>query len=191
MSVGPDQMLFEADAFPAPGHAASALDAAPRSRSYRPGPPDEIFFPAAPMLDMAFQLLAFFILTFKAPTAETHIELHLPATPAALPSSARGQARATSSRTVDADLENDLMIRAEADDLGDLKTIRLGDAVVPDLATLSDRLHRYIGLMGQRPLRVRLIADDRLMYEPAARIIAVCSAAGVATIRLAQPGASP
>ena len=37
------------------------------------------------MLDMAFQLLAFFILTFKAPSAETHIDLHLPATPAALP----------------------------------------------------------------------------------------------------------
>jgi hypothetical protein len=29
------------------------------------------------------------------------------------------------------------------------------------------------------------------MYEPAARIIAVCSAAGVSTVRLAQPGASP
>jgi biopolymer transport protein ExbD len=191
VSIGPDQMLFEADAFPEPAQTTTAAAAAPRSRSYRPGPPDEIFFPVAPMLDMAFQLLAFFILTFKAPTAETHIDLHLPATPAALPSSARGQARATSSRTIDADLENDLLIRAEADDLGDLKTIRLGDAVIPDLATLSDRLQRYIGLMGQRPLRVRLIADDRLMYEPAARIIAVCSAAGVVTIRLAQPGTSP
>ena len=193
MSVGPDQMLFEAESFPSPGAdgGATAVDAAPRSRSYRPGPPDEIFFPAAPLLDMAFQLLAFFILTFKAPTAETHIELHLPATPAALPSSARGQSRATSARVVDVDLENDLMIRAEADDLGDLKTLRLGDAVVSDLATLSDRLRRYISLMGSRPLRVRLIADDRLMYEPAARIIAVCSSAGVASIRLGRPGASP
>jgi biopolymer transport protein ExbD len=184
-------MLFEADSFPSPAPDASAVDAAPRSRSYRPGPPDEIFFPAAPLLDMAFQLLAFFILTFKAPTAETHIELHLPATPAALPSSARGRAHSTSARIVDADLENDLLIRAEADDLGDLKTLRLGDAVVPDLATLSDRLHRYIALMGSRPLRVRLIADDRLMYEPAARIVAVCSSAGVAAIRLGHPGAMP
>jgi biopolymer transport protein ExbD len=190
VSVGPDEMRFEAD-LPTPAATAKATGASPRSRAYRPGPPDEVFFPVTPMLDMAFQLLAFFILTFKAPTAETHIDLHLPSTPAALPSSARGQARSTSSRTVDADLENDLLIRAEADDLGDLKTIRLGEAVVPDLTTLSDRLQRYIGLMGQRPLRVRLIADDRLLYEPAARIIAVCSAAGVATIRLAQPGASP
>ena len=65
------------------GAAAAAV--APRSRRFRPGPPDEVFFPVTPMLDMAFQLLAFFILTFKAPSAETHIDLHLPATPAALP----------------------------------------------------------------------------------------------------------
>ena len=65
------------------GSAGSA--AAPRSRSYRPGPPDEVFFPVTPMLDMAFQLLAFFVLTFKAPTAETHIDLHLPATPRPCP----------------------------------------------------------------------------------------------------------
>ena len=52
--------------------------AAPRSRRYRPGPPEEVSFPVAPMLDMAFQLLAFFILTFKAPSAETHLDLDLP-----------------------------------------------------------------------------------------------------------------
>jgi biopolymer transport protein ExbD len=143
------------------------------------------------MLDMAFQLLAFFILTFKAPSAETHIDLHLPATPAALPAAPRGQARPNASRAVDADLENDLLIRAEADDLGDLKALRLGEAPVPDLPSLGKRLRRYAGFLGSRPLRVRLLADDRLRYEPAARIIATCSAAGVASVRLAQPSAIP
>ena len=143
------------------------------------------------MLDMAFQLLAFFILTFKAPSAETHLDLDLPATPAALPAAPRGQARPRASRAVDADLENDLLVRAEADDLGDLKALRLGEAAVPDLAALGDRLRRYTGLLGNRPLRVRLVADDRLRYEPAARIIATCSAAGVASVRLAQPGVTP
>ncbi|AMV40351.1 ExbD/TolR family protein [Planctomyces sp. SH-PL62] len=160
------------------------------TRRYRPGPPDDVYFPVAPMLDMAFQLLAFFILTFRAPTAETHIELYLPTTPAALPTAARGLARPTS-RTVDVDLENDVLIRAEADDLGDLKALRLGEAPVPDLAQLGQRLRRYVELLGNRPLRVRLIADDRLLYEPAARIIAVCSASGVAAVRLAPPGTSP
>jgi biopolymer transport protein ExbD len=168
-----------------------AAAVAPRSRRYRPGPPDEVFFPVTPMLDMAFQLLAFFVLTFKAPTAETHIDLHLPATPAALPSAPLGRARPSPSRVLDADLENDLLIRAEADDLGDLKALRLGEAIVPDLTALGSRLRRYAQLLGNRPLRVRLVADDRLRYEPAARIIATCSAASVSSVRLAQPGAIP
>jgi biopolymer transport protein ExbD len=164
---------------------------APARRQYRPKPPDDVFFPVVPMLDMAFQLLAFFILTFKAPSAETHIDLHLPTTPAALPAAPQGQARPRASRAVDADLENDLLVRALADDLGDLKSLRLGEAEVPDLAALGERLRRYTGLLGNRPLRVRLVADDRLRYEPAAQIIATCSAAGVASVRLAQPGLSP
>jgi biopolymer transport protein ExbD len=143
------------------------------------------------MLDMAFQLLAFFILTFKVPSAETHIDLELPATPAALPAAVSGKAVPRPARNVDTDLENDLLVRAEADDLGDLKAVRLGEARIPDLATLGSRLHRYTELLEGQPLRVRLVADDNLRYEPAARIIATCSAAGVAAIRLTQPGTLP
>jgi hypothetical protein len=84
-----------------------------------------------------------------------------------------------------------LLVRAEADDLGDLKALRLGEALLPDLATLGNRLRRYTELLDGRPLRVRLVADDGLRYERAARIIATCSAAGVAAIRLTHPGATP
>ncbi len=54
-------------------------------RGGRPKPPDTVYFPVVPMLDMAFQLLAFFILTFQAPSGESRIDLDLPAAPAALP----------------------------------------------------------------------------------------------------------
>src|SRR5271166_3752034 len=186
--LGMGLCLSEAESSPA---MAVADLASPRSRRYRPGPPEEVSFPVAPMLDMAFQLLAFFILTFKAPSAETHLDLDLPATPVALPSASRGEAHPTPARNVDTDLENDLLVRAEADDLGDLKALRLGEAIVPDLTTLGNRLRRYTQLLGNHPLRVRLVADDRLRYEPAARIIATCSAAGITSVRLAQPGAIP
>ena len=164
---------------------------APRSRRYRPTGPDEVAFPVAPMLDMAFQLLAFFILTFKSPSAETHVDLDLPATPAALPARSEGRAQPRTTRRADTDLENDLLIRAEADDLGDLKSLRLGEASVPDLPTLGRRLRRYTELLEGRSLRVRLVADDRLRYEPAAQLISTCSAAGVSSIRLAPTGATP
>jgi biopolymer transport protein ExbD len=164
---------------------------APRRRRYRPTAPEEVAFPVAPMLDMAFQLLAFFIMTFKDPSTETHVDLDLPATPAALPARSEGRAQPKFSRRVDTDLENDLLIRAEADDLGDLKALRLGEAAVPDIPTLGRRLRRYAQLLEGRTLRVRLVADDRLNYEPAARLIAACSAAGVSAIRLAPTGATP
>jgi biopolymer transport protein ExbD len=143
------------------------------------------------MLDMAFQLLAFFIITFKPPSAETHLDLNLPATPVALPSASRGDAQPTPARNVDTDLENDLLVRALADDLGDLKELKLGEAPVPDLPTLGKRLQLYTQLLEGKPLRVRLVADDKLRYEPAAQIIATCSSAGVAAIRLSPPGATP
>ena len=85
----------------------------------------EVMFPVTPMLDMAFQLLAFFVLTFQAPTGETRLDLYLPAAPAVLPSLPGGQARTTTARN-DSDLENDLLLRVEADDLGDLKSIEAG-----------------------------------------------------------------
>jgi biopolymer transport protein ExbD len=143
------------------------------------------------MLDMAFQLLAFFIITFKPPSAETHIDLDLPATPAALPSASPGATQPRPARNVDTDLENDLLVRAEADDLGDLKAIRLGESRVANVTTLGNQLRRYTQLLEGKPLRVRLVADDNLRYEPAARIIAACSAAGVAAIRLSPPGSTP
>ena len=65
-----------------------SMSPAPNPRpavSHRPKPPAEVLFPVVPMLDMAFQLLAFFVLTFQAPSAETHLDLDLPATPLALP----------------------------------------------------------------------------------------------------------
>jgi biopolymer transport protein ExbD len=161
-----------------------------RRRARRGESPEEVQFPVTPMLDMAFQLLAFFILTFQSPTSETRLDLYLPTMPVALPGSPQGQARATPPRRTDLDLENDLKIRAEADELGDLKSLRLGDTPLPDLDALADRLRRYAAILDGRPLRVRISADDRLRYEEAARIIGTCNAVGVASIRLANPASA-
>lgn len=165
-----------------------------RGRGHK-SPDIEVQFPVTPMLDMAFQLLAFFILTFQAPTAETHLDLYLPAAPVALPGAPGGQSQDAVPRRADLDLENDLVIRAEADDLGDLKSLTFGEARMDDLAMLRTKLGQYTALMRGRPLRVRLLADDRLRYEEAARIVGVCSAAEVASIRLSGPtpavGAKP
>ena len=149
-----------------------------------------IQFPVTPMLDMAFQLLAFFVLTFQSPTTETRLDLYLPTTPIALPGASTGQARTSPPKRFDLDLENDLLIRARADDLGDLKSLKLGDAMLADVAALGSQLTRYASVLDGRPLRVRIVADDRLRYEVAAAIIGTCNAVGVSSIRLADPAAA-
>ena len=165
---------------------------APRSRRYRPAGPEEVAFPVTPMLDMAFQLLAFFILTFKSPSAETHIDLDLPATPAALPAAAEGRAQPRQSPHGSTPTWRTTCWSAPRPTTWATSS-RCGWArpTVPDLPTLGRRLRRYTQLLDGRPLRVRLVADDRLRYEPAAQIIATCSAAGVSAIRLSPPGATP
>ena len=81
-------------------------------RSGGPAEAGDVPFPVTPMLDMAFQLLAFFILTFQPPSRETRIDLYLPAAPAALPRRSGGEAPPTPQE--DLGLETDLVVRAEA-----------------------------------------------------------------------------
>src|SRR3954447_1797422 len=91
-------------------------------RGKRPRPPEEVAFPVTPFLDMAFQLLAFFILTFRPPSNESKLDLHLPSSPVALPDSPRGTVKSPS--LDDPDLETDLLVRAEADAKGSLASLR-------------------------------------------------------------------
>jgi len=147
---------------------------------------EQVEFPVAPMLDMSFQLLAFFILTFQAPTGESRIDLYLPAAPAAIAIAPEGSTAPRSGTTAASDLETDLVVRAESDELGDLVSLTLQGSSVPDTEALRDRLLRYRSQLEGEPIRVRLVADERLRFQEAARILGACSAAGVDAIRLAD-----
>lgn len=158
-----------------------------RARGRRPGPPEEVAFPVTPMLDMAFQLLAFFILTYQTPSRETRIDLYLPAAPVALPKAPAASGRAVSDRRTEPDLETDLKVVARADERGNLVSLTLAGVSVPSPQELGDRLRQYAEVLEDEPLRVLLVADDRLRYAEAARVMGTCAAAGVDSIRLAGP----
>lgn len=146
------------------------------------GDGESVAFPVTPMLDMAFQLLAFFILTFQAPTREARIDLYLPSVAMALPTPEQAGTPAQ------ADDRGDLVILARADDSGKLLSLSLNDRPLLGPTELFEVLHDRI-----RPrvklLKVALMADDHLKYEDAARLLGACSAAGVDSIRLADPSA--
>lgn len=149
--------------------------------SRRPGPPDDVFFPVVPMLDMSFQLLAFFILTFQAPTSETRMDLVLPSSPLAMP---RGPTTSPEAPDV-VGLDTDLVVVARSDSEGALRELLLAGAALADIPTLQSRLERYVAIVAPRSVRVVLQADDTLRYELGARLIAACTTAGVGNVRLA------
>ena len=113
------------------GAGMSAADSpAPRSRRYRPGRPRRYHFPVAHARH-GVSAPGFFHSDLQGPFRRDPPR-PLPARDAGRP--ARGVPRRGSSRparNVDTDLENDLLVRAEADDLGDLKALRLGEARFP------------------------------------------------------------
>lgn len=148
------------------------------------GSPSDVVFPVTPMLDMSFQLLAFFILTFQAPSGETRIDLLLPARAAALPGDAEAPRAAGTSDREDADVTN-VEVNAASDGSGRLARLTLAGAEVESVEALRTRLERTVGLLDDRRVRVRLSADDALRYEDAARVISAIDRAGVAMVRLA------
>ncbi|MFO0889247.1 MAG: hypothetical protein U0790_08925 [Isosphaeraceae bacterium] len=135
MSVGMGMPASTAQTLGSTSQSAAAA-VAPRSRAGRPGPPDEVF-PGGPHAGHGLPAPGLLHPDLQArPQPRTHIDLHLSTTPAR-PSPPRGEASPRKVRSVDTDLENDLLVRAEADDLGDLKALRLGEAALPDLASLG------------------------------------------------------
>lgn len=168
---------------------ARRLGIGPRGADPAAGPELQV----APMLDMAFQLLAFFILTFQTPSAESRIDLELPAQPQAISAPNSSGTRqppdpaSLEKLAFDLGLDDRLILSVVADSAGRIASMSLGDGGTPvaDLNDLFARVARYAGALGEdTPLIVVLQADDRLRHEEASRILERLAAAGVGSIRL-------
>lgn len=156
---------------------------ATKSGGARPRPPDDVFFPVVPMLDMAFQLLAFFILTFQAPSNESVLNLRMPIGPAALPELGRsGVPLARPS----ADSAVSLVLKAEAGPDGELGRLSLGGEEIRLIESVPELL-RQSSLGGTRPIRLTLEADDALRYKFVALLLTVTRQAYLESLRLAEP----
>ena len=143
-------------------------------------PPGEVQINLAAMLDMAFQLLAFFILTFRPAPIEGHFQLHMPpptVTPTDLvpstesPNPSPGEAPSFVETL-------DLMIRA--DNRGQVTSIDVGrESVVagrltqPAIQQLNTKLRS--SLKDAPYDRIQLHVDRRLHYEELMKIVDVCT----------------
>jgi biopolymer transport protein ExbD len=135
----------------------------------------------ASMLDMAFQLLAFFILTFHPSPIEGQLSLHLP--PAApmtnvatdkVDTAQASDAGATTAKTLD--------ISVFAGPKGDvsrvqvgLKTPFTGPADAANLRKLESRLREAFGFAGTPFEQIVVRVAPNLRYEELMKVIDVCT----------------
>lgn len=135
----------------------------------------------AAMLDMAFQLLTFFILTFRPAPIEGELGLHLPPPVPITKNVDQGESTEGGANADVEDVEKlDLMITS--DDSGEVSMIKAGMRALvsgrmnkPNIMKLDDQLKKMFDEQVIPLDRVQLAVDERLRYEELMKIIDVCT----------------
>ncbi len=154
-----------------------------RSRRHRRSKESsEVQLNLAAMLDMAFQLLAFFVLTFRPSAIEGHLQVHMPP-PIPL---TNVQTESTSTDTGESGemlsgLET-LDLYVTADESGSVAEIKVGTfpVVRSELhAAAMQRLNEHLKSLFEIEAilfdRVQIHADGRLRYDELMKIVDVCT----------------
>ena len=153
--------------------------------------PIEIVLPITPMLDMSFQLLAFFILTFSAPSAaEGQMDMFLPAATVA---KAESPADADPFAMTDANVEPDAEITITIESAGgeiDRMVIREREKTTPvatiaELRPVLDKIRDEIGK--DRSATVKIEASRLLKYSALVQVMDTCLLAQFKSVGFAPP----
>jgi biopolymer transport protein ExbD len=127
----------------------------------------------ASMLDMAFQLLTFFILTFKPAPIEGQILLRLPP-PQPVTKGTQQVGSDFNSKDLAKGVET-LTISVFADQSGDIGTLGVGEASVPNLPALEERLRQIFADRDGSFDQVLIQAGSDLRYEALMKVVDVCT----------------
>lgn len=154
---------------------------APRRRPAAADPVDSTL-PVLPLLDMTFQLLAFFVFTFRVSPTEGQLALAMPRV--------EGNGNAPVVGPL-ADTPAVFVVHAEATAAGAIDTITLADREAPqvkpldlgaDLVALRAELARRHAALRDRPARLLVEMGDGLRQEHAVALLDAGVRAGFADI---------
>ena len=138
---------------------------------------EEVQLNMAAMLDMAFQLLAFFILTFRASPIEAQIALRLPDSPQATTNSSV-QMDSTPLETLD-DLSAPLPIELHSQPNGELEKIVIGSRVMrsDDPAETIQMYRQEMVNLFEKPIFDSIVirVGKELHYESLMQVVDVCT----------------
>ena len=137
----------------------------------------EVQLNMAAMLDMAFQLLAFFILTFRASPIEAQIALRLPDSPQ-VAASTNVQIGSMPKDPMD-DLNFPLPIELYAQPDGELDKIVIGSRVIKstDPAGTMQLYRNEMASLFEKPIfdSVVIRVGKELYYEPLMQVVDLCT----------------
>jgi biopolymer transport protein ExbD len=153
-------------------------------------PPVEVTLPITPMLDMSFQLLAFFVMTFQSANAlEGQIDMLLPrgGTP-----QAKQPDQVDLSKDSDADLAETADVTVEiSSQRGDIEGLNIREktksTAVPELKSLKGALVKLRAELGSNLKKIKIQADSRLKYARLIEVMDASLGAGFQTVEFAPP----
>jgi biopolymer transport protein ExbD len=154
--------------------------------------PLEVDVPITPMLDLAFQVLLFFILTYHPSQLEGQMDM-------TLPDAAQAQAATLQDARPDLSMQGDLELPAEITVLvktqpgtsgGAISRISIQERQGTKDVSAQEELRKYLeetrkGLSNQNDIKVQ--ADSELKYESVMEIMDVCTRAGFRNVSLGPP----
>ena len=128
----------------------------------------------AAMLDMAFQLLTFFILTFKPDPPEGQISLKLPPPE---PPTQKGAQKAGNDKSNNNPVQGieTLFINVTAFPGGNIESIAVGEDAVGNLQGLDQRLRSILTAEGTDFKQVVVQVGSDLQYEYLMKVVDVCT----------------
>ena len=129
----------------------------------------------AAMLDMAFQLLAFFIMTFKPAPIEGQINLKLPPPKPVAGVKDGAKAGADDNNRSAVEAINTLVISAFATPSGRIQTLAIGEGNVAGVSALDGRLKAVLSDANSPFDQVIIQVGSKLRYEELMRVVDVCT----------------
>ena len=151
----------------------------------------DVSLPITPMLDMSFQLLAFFILTFSAPSAaEGQMDMFMPAAAAAKAETPeQADPFAMTDASIEPDAEITITIESATGEI-DRLVIREREKTTPvaDLAALHSALDKIRDEVGKdHGATVKLEASRLLKYSALVQVMDTCLLAKFKSVGFGAP----
>jgi biopolymer transport protein ExbD len=160
-------------------------------RKAEPGPGVEL--PITPMLDMAFQVFAFFVFTYHPSGLEGQMDLHLPSAAEAKAKTEADVNPSKPSDVLDVELPSELtvVVRAQRGDGGGgisqlVVQKREGEVSVANLQELAEHLEKARKEVTSKD-DIKIQPDSHLKYEFVVQVMDACTRAGFQQIGFAPP----